>query len=192
MIDGEIKDNSRENVDSVRHVPKYDVDAVNRAIEKSNRDPSFLNYAIKLLEGMQFPAFKYNIIEYVAKATLDQEVLALFESLNGYIKFEDSYHVRKALEENSPKSKKMYQMSDQTRHEPQVLPTDTTLDDRTADKSKTKSNEAQTVYRNEERKDYPEVTPTAMRHFICSKCGKPFQNQDDLAQHKIFEREEHE
>jgi hypothetical protein len=41
----------------------------------------------------------------------------------------------------------------------------------------------------EERKDYPEVTPTAMSLFICKLCGKDFQNQDDLEHHKYFERQ---
>jgi hypothetical protein len=39
----------------------------------------------------------------------------------------------------------------------------------------------------EERKDYPEVPPSAMSNFVCDKCGKPFQNQNDLYQHKRFE-----
>ena len=37
------------------------------------------------------------------------------------------------------------------------------------------------------RKDYPEVTPTAMSNFVCDRCGKPFQNQNDLVQHQRFE-----
>jgi hypothetical protein len=42
---------------------------------------------------------------------------------------------------------------------------------------------------NEERKDYPEVTPGAMSNFICNICGKPFQNQNDLVIHQRFESE---
>ena len=40
---------------------------------------------------------------------------------------------------------------------------------------------------SEERKDYPEVTPTAMSNYICDKCGKPFQNQQDMLKHQQFE-----
>ena len=40
---------------------------------------------------------------------------------------------------------------------------------------------------DEERNDYPEVPPSAMSNFVCDKCGKPFQNQNDLYQHKRFE-----
>ena len=47
--------------------------------------------------------------------------------------------------------------------------------------------ESEAVNPSEERKDYPEVTPTAMSVFVCSMCGKPFQNQDDLVRHRRFE-----
>ena len=40
---------------------------------------------------------------------------------------------------------------------------------------------------SEERNDYPEVPPSAMSNFVCDKCGKAFQNQNDLFQHKRFE-----
>ena len=40
---------------------------------------------------------------------------------------------------------------------------------------------------SEERNDYPEVPPSAMSNFVCDLCGKPFQNQNDLYQHKRFE-----
>jgi hypothetical protein len=43
------------------------------------------------------------------------------------------------------------------------------------------------VSEREERKDYPEVSPTAMTNFICDNCHKQFQNQQDLIQHKEFE-----
>jgi hypothetical protein len=39
----------------------------------------------------------------------------------------------------------------------------------------------------EERNDYPEVPPSAMSNFVCDKCGKAFQNQNDLHQHRRFE-----
>jgi hypothetical protein len=59
---------------------------------------------------------------------------------------------------------------------------------RTRDTSKGRSiKEMEAVNRNEERKDYPEVTPTAMSNFICDFCGKNFQNQHDLVHHQRFE-----
>jgi hypothetical protein len=55
---------------------------------------------------------------------------------------------------------------------------------KTSDQS-TKDNEAPNEA--EERNDYPEVPPSAMSNFVCDKCGKAFQNQNDLYQHKRFE-----
>ena len=188
MTDTEIKDKSKESIGSARHGPTYDSNSINRAIEKSTRDPNFLNNAINLLEKMQFPAFKHNILDYAVKVTSDKDVVSLFESLNGYIKFENLHQVRKAIEENNPESKKTHQISDQTRYGPEVRLASDTSGYRTDDKKRAK--EIQSMNKNEERKDYPEVTPTAMRHFICDKCGKPFQNQEDLAQHRIFEKED--
>ncbi|MFL6383489.1 MAG: C2H2-type zinc finger protein [Nitrososphaeraceae archaeon] len=106
----------------------------------------------------------------------------MFESLDAYIKFKDAYHIQKALEENIPAKKKQYQITDKTREQPVVRTHNTT----TADKS---IKEREAVNKYEERKDYPEVTPTAMSDFICSMCGKTFQNQDDLVHHRQFERE---
>jgi hypothetical protein len=188
MVDTDIKDNSKETVGSARHHPTYDSNSLNRAVEKSTSDPNFLNNAIKSLEKMPFPAFKHNIIDYTTKVTSDKDVVSLFESLNGYIQFENLHQVRKAIEENNPGSKKTHQISDQTRYEPEVQAASDTSGYRIDDKKRTK--EIQSMNKNEERKDYPEVTPTAMRNFICDKCGKPFQNQDDLVQHRIFEKED--
>jgi hypothetical protein len=39
----------------------------------------------------------------------------------------------------------------------------------------------------EQRKDFPEVPPSAMSNFICDRCGKAFQNQHDLVKHRQFE-----
>jgi hypothetical protein len=87
--------------------------------------------------------------------------------------------VKKALEENVPAKKKDYQISDKTREGPDVRIRQTTAD------ASIKDREA--VNEREERKDYPEVTPTAMSNYVCNTCGKEFQNQQDLIQHKQFE-----
>jgi hypothetical protein len=48
---------------------------------------------------MQFPAFKKDILNYISIASNDTDVISLFQSLDGYIKFKDIYQVRKAIEE---------------------------------------------------------------------------------------------
>ena len=103
----------------------------------------------------------------------------MFQSLDGYIKFKDIYQIRKAIEENNPTKKTKYQMSDSTRTNLEVKTRDITID------SSTKEKEAVNL---EERKDYPEVTPTAMSEYICNLCGKSFQTRDDLVHHQEFEK----
>ena len=180
MIDIETKDNSKTNVSSSKHDPKYDTDNINKAVEKGSRDANFLSHAASLLAKMQFPAFKNNILDYINKATTDTNVIALFESLDGYIKFRDVYHVQKALEENNPEKKQTYQISSETREGPNTRTRDVTIDRSTKERESTNA--------DEERRDFPEVTPSAMTNFICNTCGKPFQNQNDLANHQRFER----
>ena len=182
MTNMESKDNSKTNVSSTKHEPTYDTNLINKAVKKGSRDANFLDYAGSLLDGMQFPAYKNNILEYVKNVTTDNEVIALFESLDGYIKFKDLYHVKKALEENNPEKKQTYQISSETREGPITRTRDVTID------SSIRERESTNV--NEERKDYPEVTPAAMTNFICDTCGKPFQNQNDLVIHQRFERGE--
>jgi hypothetical protein len=182
MTDIETKDNSKTSVSSIKHDSTYNTDVINKAVEKGSRDPNFLSHAASLLAKMQFPAFKNNILEYINKVTTDTNVIALFESLDGYIKFRDVYHVQKALEENNPEKKQTYQISSETREGPVTRTRDVTIDSSTRERESTNS--------NEERRDYPEVTPTAMTNFICNTCGKPFQNQNDLVNHQRLERGE--
>jgi hypothetical protein len=172
-------DKSKESIDAAKHLPTYDAESINRAIEKASRDPDFVDYAVGQLGGLQFPAFKHKILDYARSINADQDIIALFESLNGYMEFRDQYHVQKALEENVIAKKKEFQISDETRQSPDVRTRQTTAD------ASIKEREA--VNKSEERKDYPEVTPTAMSNFVCDKCGKQFQNQQDLARHRQFE-----
>src|SRR5688572_186830 len=104
-----MKDRSKESIDAEKHVPAYDSARINRAIEKAARNPDFVNHAVAQLAGFRFPAFKHNIIDYVksinagaekGKEEEKEDIVALFESLNGYIQFHDQYHVQKALEGN--------------------------------------------------------------------------------------------
>jgi len=69
---------------------------------------------------MRFPAYKKDIIKQAKRVaststststsstTTDTDsdtIIALFESLNGYVQYKDPYHVQKALEENNPENK---------------------------------------------------------------------------------------
>jgi len=169
----------KNTIGSARHTPTQDAESINRAVEKAANDPDFIDYAVAQLKGLRFPAFKNNIIDYATGINAEPEVVSLLQSLNGYIEFRDEYHVQKALEENSATKKKVYQLTDKTRENPDVRIRETFANE--SIKNREAANE------KEERKDYPEVTPTAMSNFVCDRCGKPFQNQQDLAHHREFE-----
>jgi hypothetical protein len=83
----EIKDN---DVTSEKQSPEFDTDSINRAIEKASKDQSFINTAINLIKEMKFPAYKKDIInqvKHVASMDDDPDIIALFESLDGYIQY---------------------------------------------------------------------------------------------------------
>src|SRR5688572_497059 len=121
-------DRSKESVDAAKHVPTYDSERINRAVEKTNSDPDFVDYAVGQLGSLQFPAFKQNIVDYARSINADKDVIALFESLNGYIEFRDQYHLYKALQKNIASKKKEFQISDETRQNPDVRTRPTTAD----------------------------------------------------------------
>jgi hypothetical protein len=179
MFDTEVNDTQKDTIESVQHSSVYNTDALNSAIEKANRDPNFIIKSVQILNKMEFPSYKDNILSYVKRSTNNSEVLSLFESLDGYIEYKDQYHVLKALEENSSGKKITNQISESTRLHPEVRTRSKTADQRIKD--------SEAVKKSEERGDYPEVPPSAMSNFVCDKCGKIFQNQNDLLQHERFE-----
>jgi hypothetical protein len=135
----ETKDNE---VRSVRHTPRFDTDSINRALERASKDDVFIENAINLIKDLSFPAFKRDIIDQAKRessSSANPEIIALFESLNGYMQYKPSQLVSSLCEV---------------------------------------------------RRDYAQVSPSAMSNFICNKCGKQFQNQNDLIQHQQFEGSE--
>jgi hypothetical protein len=180
-----MEDRTKESVNATRHTPTHDTTRINRAIERAVRDSSFVDQAISQLSGLAFPAFKHSILNHIRSINTNKDqddnndIVALYESLDGYIQFRDPYHVQKVFEENIPSRKKEYQITEGKRQNPDVQIRQTYAD------SSIKEREA--VTEAEERKDYPEVTPTDMKKYICDNCGKQFQNQQDLVHHKQFE-----
>jgi hypothetical protein len=85
----EIKDN---DVRSEKHSHEFDTNAINRAIEKASKDHRFINTAINLIREMRFPAYKNDLINQAKHAaasstSADPDIVALFESLDGYIQY---------------------------------------------------------------------------------------------------------
>jgi len=108
------QDISKNSISEVRHKPIHDSESLNQALDRAINDQNFLNTSINLLRGLNFPAFKNNIIDHIKKATKDPDVTSLFESLDGYIQYRDQYHVKRGLEVNDPKKKEENQITDET------------------------------------------------------------------------------
>jgi hypothetical protein len=165
------------------HKPTVDASVINKVVDRAIKDKVFLNKAMESIKKIKFPVYKIEIIDYLKKATnTDNDIVWLFQSLDGYIHYNDLGQIEKAIEQNNPEKRPELQISDEKRRNPNVLTREAGANE------SIKSREA--VSRSEERKDYPEVTPTAMTLFICDMCGKQFQNPDDLVQHKRFEKGE--
>jgi hypothetical protein len=177
-----ISNNKYSAVLASKHKPIYNAPSLNCAVERAIKDEGFLNNAMETIKPIKFPAYKRDIINYLNKTNNeDKDIISLFETLDGYILYNDSYHIRKSIERNISEKKLEHQISDQKRRN---------LNVRVREPLSNKSiKEREAVNTMEERKDYPEVTPTAMSLFICKLCGKDFQNQDDLEHHKYFERQ---
>ena len=108
------QDISKNSISEVRHKPIHDSESLNQAVDRAINDQNFLNTSINLLRGLNFPAFKNNIVDHIKKATKDPDVTSLFESLDGYIQYRDQYHVKRGLEVNDPKKKEENQITDET------------------------------------------------------------------------------
>ncbi len=170
----------KESVHSDTHRSSFDTEKLNRATERvAAGDEQFINTAIGLLQDLEFPAFKHKILEHAAKKTQDPEILGLFESLDGHITFKDSYHVWRAVQEHGEKYWHDRRISDETREHPD-------FNVRTAPPERS-IKERQVASKEEERKDYPEISPTMTKSYICDRCGKSFLTRDDLIHHQRFE-----
>ena len=100
-------DNLRGNVRSDRHTPSYDTNSINRVIERASKEDNFISNAVSSIKEMGFPAYKKDIVDYATRnVNADSDMLALFESLDGYIEYRNLYHDKKALEENNSKRKR--------------------------------------------------------------------------------------
>jgi hypothetical protein len=155
---------SPNKIESDRHIPTVDSDSVNRAVERSSGDKNFISNAVEQLKGLKFPAYGYQIIDYLRKNSANKEVLALHLSLNDTTLYRDANQVTKAFEQNSP-TMKDNQMTHKTRTNLEVEQTNPT----------------------HKRQDYPETTATAMKNYTCDFCGQSFQTPDDLVHHQEFE-----
>jgi hypothetical protein len=95
MVKIQDSDISKASISSERHQPTHDANSINRSTEKASKDADFIRHALGYLNTMEFPAYKNNILDHVRKVTVDSNIMALFQGLDGYIKFRDLYHVQR-------------------------------------------------------------------------------------------------
>lgn len=175
-----VKDRSKDSIRSDTHRSTFDTERINRAIERvATGDEQFKSETVDMLRDLQFPAFKHKMLEHVMKKTKDPDTIGLVESLDGYIAFKDTYHVRTAIEGNGEQYKLSHRISDETRARPNfnvrpVMPGQSIK-------------EKEVVRKEEEREDYPEIPPTTPKDYVCGVCGKSFLTRDDLVHHQRFE-----
>src|SRR5919106_979123 len=55
--------NKSDNIESTSHKAVRDRTSIHRAVDKASRDKNFIIKAVKLVESMKFPAFKYQILD---------------------------------------------------------------------------------------------------------------------------------
>src|ERR687884_241322 len=151
-----------DGIGFVRHSPEFDTSSINKAVESASKDETFIDKAMNLVKGLSYPALKKDIIDYISKhdsSLSTRELVALFESLNGYIEYKDVYHLRKALEENNSRKKKSNQITQPAREQPTEPSRSASLEHVT--------NKNELRYQREERRDYSQVPPSAMLNFTC-------------------------
>jgi hypothetical protein len=81
---------------------------------------------VEQLNGLKFPVYKAQIMDFLKKGSANDELLSLFETLNGTIVYRDQCHVKKAIEQNNSQAKQESQITDETRTNleiPKVNPT---------------------------------------------------------------------
>ena len=99
--------------------------------------------AVEQLKRLKFPAYGSQIADYLRKNSANDEVLALYLSLNDAMLYRDENQVTKAFEQNSPTTKQENQMTHKIRTNLEVEQTNPT----------------------HKRQDYPETAATAMKNY---------------------------
>src|SRR5438105_14734473 len=97
---------SAENVIRIEtHEASVNSDALNRSTERATREAAFLETAIALLHGLNFPAYRQQILDHVKAASPNSECIGLYQMLDHYIQYDDAEQIRAAFEVNLPHSK---------------------------------------------------------------------------------------
>lgn len=133
--------NKSDKISSTKHSPN-DRTSVHNAMLRASRDRNFVSRVVKQLDTLQFPVYKYQILEFIKTLSTDRDVIALLEVLNDSVSYRSKHDIKNALEQENREAKEQNQISDDTRKNLQV----------------------QQVDAAQKRKDYPETPATAMKN----------------------------
>jgi hypothetical protein len=157
--------NKSHKVEFSLHKAETDRNSIHRAVAKASKNKDFIIKTVEQLESMKFPAYKYQILDYATRNSVDKDVVSLLRSLDDKMLYQSKYKLKKALEQENTNLKQKNQITDKTR----------------------KNLNVQSIDRRQKRHDYPETPATAMKNYICDLCGKEFQSRDQLLDHQEFE-----
>jgi hypothetical protein len=87
--------NLSSEIDSEEHISGIHSDSINNAVERASKDRNFILNAVEQLSGLKFPVYKAQIIDFLKKRAVNDELLSLFQTLNGTIIYRDQYQIKK-------------------------------------------------------------------------------------------------
>lgn len=150
------------------HDSKFDSHLLNKAIEKAINDKEFITSSLNLIKDMEFPTYKYKIMNYIQKHTKDITIIALFYTLSDSLEFKDIAHIKNVIETNIPSKNSAHN---------------------TKNPDKLNVNPISTKEKLSNLQEKDSSSSDSMREYICNKCGKPFFTREDLRIHQDFEGE---
>lgn len=148
------------------HHSQFDSNLLNKAIKKAINDKKFIISSLNLIKDMEFPTYKYKIINHIQTSTNDITKTALFYTLSDSLEFKDISHIKKVIESNVPAKNSAHNTKNPDKLNVNPISTKQKLS-------------------NLEEKD--PISSDSMREYICNKCGKPFFTREDLRIHQDFE-----
>ena len=148
------------------HHSQFDSNLLNKAIGKAINDKDFITSSLNLIKDIEFPTYKYRIINHIQKLTNDKTIIVLFYTLSESLEFKDITHIKNVIETNIPEKIQLIIIQ-------------------TPDKFKV--NPISTKQKLSDLKEKDPTSSDSMREYICNKCGKPFFTREDLRIHQDFE-----